>query len=137
MRAVLDPNVIISGLLAPGGAPANILRSWLEGRFELIASDQLLAELKRATQYPKLAERIPSEDVDELIALIRRTAQMTTDPADPPVTRSRDPHDDYIIALAAETRSAIVSGDRDLLTLSDALPVYSPVAFLALIDEAR
>ena len=137
MRAVLDPNVIISGLLAPSGTPANILRLWLDGGFEFVASEQLLAELRRATKYPKLAKRIPSEAVDELIALIRRTARMTTDPADPPVTRSRDAHDDYLIALAAGTRAAIVSGDRGLLSLSEEIPVYSPSAFLALIDEAR
>ena len=137
MRAVLDPNVIISGLLAPSGTPANILRLWLDGGFEFVASEQLLAELRRATRYPKLAKRIPSEDVDELIALIRRTAHMTADPADPPVTRSRDAHDDYLIALAATTRAAIVSGDGELLSLSEAIPVYSPSTFLALIDEAR
>ena len=137
MRAVLDPNVIISGLLAPAGTPANILRSWLEGRFEVIASDQLLAELRRATRYPKLAKRIPTTEVDDLIALIRRTAQMVADPADPPGTRSRDPNDDYLIALAADARAAIVSGDRDLLSLSEKIPVYSPAAFLALIHAAH
>ena len=62
---------------------------------------------------------------------------MTIDPGEPPVTRSRDPHDDYLISLAAHTRSAIVSGDQDLLSLSDALPVYSTAAFLSMIDQAR
>ena len=62
---------------------------------------------------------------------------MTTDPADPPVTRSRDAHDDYLIALAAGTRAAIVSGDRGLLSLSEELPVYPPSAFLELIAKAR
>lgn len=137
MRAVLDPNVIISGLLAPSGAPANILRLWLAGHFEFVASDHLVAELRRATQYPKLAKRIRFEDVDDLIALIRGNAHMTADPTGPPVTRSRDPHDDYLISLAAETRSAIVSGDRDLLSLSDEIPVYSPAAFLALMNDGH
>ena len=45
MRVVLDPNILISAMLSPSGAPARLLARWLAGDFELIASPQLLAEL--------------------------------------------------------------------------------------------
>ena len=137
MRAVLDPYVIISALLAPRGTPAKVLRGWLDGAFELVASDALLAELRRAMAYPKLRKRIEASEAQELIELIRREARMTDDPGDAPSTRSPDPGDDYLIALAEVTQAAIVSGDGHLLGLADELPVYSPAELLALLEEIR
>jgi hypothetical protein len=58
LRAVLDPNVLISALLAPAGTPAAILRAWSAGAFELVASPLLLAELERALAYPNLRASI-------------------------------------------------------------------------------
>jgi len=48
VRAVLDPNVVISGAISPRGAPAEVLRSLARGEFELVASQGLLDELQRA-----------------------------------------------------------------------------------------
>jgi predicted nucleic acid-binding protein len=48
VRAVLDPNVFISALLAPKGSPAHVFRGWVAGGFELVVSPPLLAELERA-----------------------------------------------------------------------------------------
>lgn len=135
MRAVLDPNVIISAVLAPRGTPAKVLRAWLDGAFELVASDALLAELDRALAYPKLRKRIEAAESQELIELLRREARMTDDPKDPPSTRSPDPGDDYLLALGAVAQAAIVSGDGHLLGLADELPIYSPAEFLALLEE--
>ena len=33
MKAVLDPNVVISALLSRTGAPAAVFRAWLEGEY--------------------------------------------------------------------------------------------------------
>ena len=45
IRAVVDPNVLIAAALAPNGPPADCLRAHADGRFELIVSELLLAEL--------------------------------------------------------------------------------------------
>jgi len=55
--------------------------------------------------------------------------------ADPPVP-SRDPDDDYLIALASAHRAALVSGDKELLALEGEIPVFSPRAFLDLLVGA-
>lgn len=135
MRAVLDPNVIISALLAAGGSPAKVLRAWLDGAYDLVASGRLLAELERALSYPKLRKRITRTEATELVDLLRRDAQMLDDPKGPPLVRSPDPGDDYLIALAAAARAVIVSGDGHLLSLAEHLPVYSPAAFLTLLED--
>ena len=133
MRAVVDPNVIISAALSPGGSPGRLFKSWLEGAFELVVSNKVLAELERALNYPKLAMRITQEEAIELLDLLERGGTTVEDPTAPPDVRSKDPDDDYLIALASSTQSVLVSGDSDLLELVGRIPVRSPAEFLAMI----
>jgi uncharacterized protein len=135
VRAVLDPNVIISALLSRRGSPARLLRAWLIGAFDLVVSEKLLAELERALSHPKLRERITSEEAAELVGLLRRHAELANDPARPRGIRSADPDDDYLIALAEDARAMLVSGDHHLLDLEAQLPVCSADEFLASIGE--
>lgn len=127
-RAVLDPNVLISALLSPSGSPAALVARWLAGEFELVVSEQLLAELRRALAYPKLRSRITAEEATAFADLLGRTATRVEDPATSP-RRSRDPGDDYLLALAEASAAILVTGDQDLFALADA-PVLSPAAFL-------
>ncbi len=129
MRAVLDPNVLISALVAPTGAPAALLRGWLDGEFELVVSEQLLAELRRALTYPKLRAHVTGEEAEAFIELLRGSGMMAHDPASPP-RLSRDPGDDYLLALARSNSAVLVSGDQDLRDAKDA-PVASPRSFMS------
>ena len=61
---------------------------------------------------------------------------MVEDPETQPGIPSSDPKDDYLIALAGTSRSVLVSGDGDLLELSEQIPVYSPREFLDLLQES-
>jgi uncharacterized protein len=135
LRAVLDPNVIISALLAPAGTPAAIVRAWSAGAFELIASPLLLAELKRALAYPKLRTRIHRDEASAIVDWLERSPTIVQDPDEPPPQASEDPGDDYLIALAAHEHAALVSGDRHLLELAAELPIFAPADFLALLDR--
>lgn len=135
MRAVLDPNIIISALLSPRGAPARVFKAWLAGVYDVVVSPFLLDELERALGYDKLRERITPSEVEELLVLLRTEAQSLGDPPDPPTVRSPDPGDDYLIALASASRSLLVSGDGDLLGLRPSVPAYSALAFLSLLEE--
>ncbi len=134
MRAVLDVNVIISALLSRSGSPAVVLRAWQDGQFELIVSPLLLAELARALAYPKLRRRIPAEEADAVLDWLRRAAAIARDPQGPPPIRSRDPGDDYLLALAAVEDALLVSGDEHLLSLQGESPIHSPASFLALLE---
>ena len=129
MRVVLDVNVLVSTLLSRAGAPGRLLALWLEGAFELVVSEELLAELGRALAYPKLREHSSPEDAAGFIALLRSTALMVAG-AERPDPISRDPGDDYLLALAKASASVLVSGDRDLLVLAPELPIQEPGALL-------
>jgi putative PIN family toxin of toxin-antitoxin system len=134
-RAVLDPNVLTSALLSPTGAPAALVARFLGGEFELIVSRQLLAELSRALAYPKLRARVTEEEASAFVDLLDRAATHIDDPTEAP-RRSRDPGDDYLLALAESSAAVLVTGDQDLLALAD-VPVRSPSSFVALLDPLR
>jgi putative PIN family toxin of toxin-antitoxin system len=133
VRAVLDPNVVISGAISSRGAPADVLRSLARGEFELIASRALLDELERALAYPKLRLHISEPDAADLVRWVADSASVVVDPDTDPLVHSRDPDDDYLIVLASAHRAALVSGDKDLLALEGEIPVFSPRAFLDLL----
>lgn len=134
MRAVLGPNILISALLAPAGAPALTLVAWRDGRFDLIVSPKLLDEFERALAYPKLRKRIPPEQAASALAWIASAATIVDD-AGNPAARSRDPDDDYLIALAHSERAALVSGDKHVLELQDQLPIFTAGGFLNWLEE--
>jgi putative PIN family toxin of toxin-antitoxin system len=134
VRAVLDVNVFISGVLAPEGTAAQLLLRWLHGEFELVISDELLAELARALTYPELRTRISEQATESLLNLLRRSTTVTAAPPSPAPATSRDPGDDYLVALAAATGSVLVSWDQDLLELTG-FPIQSPPQFLRALDE--
>lgn len=131
---MLDPNVLIAAILSREGTPSSLLRSWLDGGFELVVSDLLLDELERALAYPKLAARVAPADASAYTALLRARVVRAVDPG-VAEARSEDPDDDYLLALAEGTSSYLVTGDRHLLVLSDRLPVLTAVAFAALVSE--
>lgn len=137
VRAVLDPNVLVAAVLSRGGTPAALLRAWLDGAFELVVSPLLLDELERVLRYPKIAARVGPPEAGELMAMLRRQAELVADP-DPhsvggPVVSSPDPDDDYLIFLARVGTAVLVSGDSDLTGLAGRIPVYTPAAFRDLL----
>jgi len=78
---------------------------------------------------------VANDETKELLEVLARAGVVVRDPDLPPEVRSPDPDDDYLIALASVSRSVLVSGDADLLGLSDQIPVYSPSEFLAMIEN--
>ena len=123
------PNVLISAILASTGAPAALLRRWLDGEFELVVSERLLAELRRARSYPKLRSHVSGEQAEAFVELLRGAGFMARDAASPPRI-SRDPGDDYLLALARSNAAVLVSGDQDLLEVKDA-PIESARSFMS------
>jgi putative PIN family toxin of toxin-antitoxin system len=129
VRAVLDANILIAALLAPAGAPAQLVSRWVSGEFELVVSEALLAGLERALAYPKLRTRVREDEAAAFVTLLREGATLAAD-ARNPARRSTDPGDDYLLALAERERAVLVSGDRDLVALGDEFPIETARAFL-------
>ncbi len=115
IRVVVDPGVFVSALISPADSPpAQLLDAWVDDELEVVVSEGLLAELRRVVLRPKFRRWFSEREAGELLGRLERHATNAGDP--PPLPgATRDPDDDYLVALAGATRvEAIVSGDRDL-----------------------
>ena len=139
LRAVVDTNILVSGLVSPLGSPARIIHHWLQGDFLLLVSPVLLDELRRVLEYPRISNRLGWSPAERQRFLDRLTKLALLTPGTlslPGVTR--DPKDDPVVACAVEGRADyIVSGDRDLLALRiyQGVRIVTPCEFLALLEE--
>lgn len=134
-RAVLDPNVLVSALISPAGASAQLLVAVRAGAFELVTSPLLLAELSDVLGREKFRRYAPEAEVEAYVLLIRRESVVVDDP-EPTEPLGEDPDDEYLIALARAARvKALVSGDPHVLRLRDQIPALTPREFLELLEH--
>ena len=128
MRVVLDTNVLISGAFY-SGPPKRILQALIEGKFQTALSPEILSEYRRVGERFSLEH--PNPDFEKMLSLLV-TQALIVDAPELEKPLCRDPHDDKFIACAlAVNAEVIVSGDNDLLSLSDRLTitVMSPKEF--------
>lgn len=122
MLVVLDPNIFVSALVTPTGLARRVVQEGIGGRFEYAVCPILVGELEEVSMRPKIAGMVPPEANERFLTDVLGGARLEEDPVVTPV--SRDPKDDYLVALAvAVTADHLVTGDKDLLALED-LPVH-------------
>lgn len=118
MRAVIDTNVLVSGLFWHG-APHALLERVRAGTLTLITSPGLLAELEEVigrAKFDAILTRSTTSREDTLNELRQLAEVIEPPPLPQPVCR--DPDDDHALALAlAAQADLIVSGDKHLLGL--------------------
>jgi putative PIN family toxin of toxin-antitoxin system len=137
IRAVVDTSVLVSAFIGrPEAAPSQLVAAWRDRRFTLIASPQLLAELDEVLARPKFARWSDEGRGQAYAAAFAARAELHLDP--PAAAATRDPGDDYIVALARATAAdMIVSVDRDLLEAEAPDLVFcTPADLLAAIKRA-
>lgn len=118
LRVVLDTNVVLSALVFGGGTAGRLRLAWQQGEFVPLASTATAQELVRVLGYPKF--RLSPQEQDELLADYLPHTHAVRIPQPPPsVPACRDVMDLPFMQLAVAGRAQLlVSGDRDLLTLS-------------------
>ncbi len=138
MRAVLDTNVLLSGLLWRGPSYA-LLEQVRNGSVTFLSSPELLAELAGVLARPKFDAVLSRSNSsrEQMLVQVRMLAEVI-DP--PPLAQPvcRDPDDDAVLALArAAQADVIVSGDDDLLSLTsfESIPILNPAQALARVGD--
>ncbi len=115
MRVLLDTNVWVSAVIRPSGYPAQVITAWQGGRFDVVISSPLLAELTDVLNRPRILTRYPlvKEDASALLEVIVEQAIFTEVIQIVPLCR--DPRDDIVLATAmAGCATHIVSRDEDI-----------------------
>ncbi len=131
MRLVCDTNALIAGLLADGLC-RDIVKRRFHGR-ELFTSEALLAELNEKLRYKF---DVDPDGVPFLKTYRNRATILHAAPL--PASVCRDSDDDEVLAVAVTARGeAIVTGDKDLLTLKTyaGIPILSPRQLVELLDR--
>lgn len=126
---VLDTNVLLSGIAYPGSIPGKIVTAWRSGSIEVILSQYILDELQRVL--PRLNHRLgwSGGKIREFVDSLAFLADLV-DPVQPVEPLLRDGADQPILGtLLASKANYLVTGDKDLLALSDRYPVIKPADF--------
>ena len=134
MKAVVDTNVFVSAAL--GGGNALIVRdAFLEGRFELVTTPELLDELATVLVRPRFRDVIGKARMERILADVVGLATVVS-PAEP-LTVCRDPKDNALLeAAVAGGADVVVTGDADLLVLKqhDSIDIITLAAFVRLLE---
>jgi len=129
-KAVLDTNILISGILF-GGNPRQIFELVIQGKIDAYISPVIFTEFKELLIRPKFGithEKcfLISKEIENLFCFV--FSQVRVD------LIKDDPDDNIILecALAADCEY-IITGDSHLLTLKlfDKIKIVSPAMFIA------
>ena len=132
MRAVVDTNVFISGLMLSQSTPGRVIAAWRTGHFHLVLSEPILDEIGAVLSYPKIRKRLGwnNDTISRYLTLLRFEAEIA-DIQGVPAHVPRDAKDNMVLAtLLASEANCLVTGDLDLLTLAELHPICTPADFL-------
>jgi hypothetical protein len=126
IRVVLDTNVLVSGLLFPGGL-GWIVAAWKAGAVVPVFSRGTFNEFGKVLAYPKFSLTVQEIQVliedevlpyCEIVDIVEEIRGVCRDPADDP----------FLSCAVAAGADYIVSGDRDLLDLCSFrdIPIITP-----------
>ncbi len=140
LRIAIDTNLLIAALTKAGGASALIVKAWLDGEIEVVASEATLREAELVLGGGWLARITSWERVDRLLEDLR-TRSILVDPktriTDLPL---KDPGDLRMLEAALEGGARyVVTTDREFLSHRGYGPVefVTPREFWSTIDRRR
>ncbi len=115
LRVVVDPGVLLSALISPNGAPAELVRRWNAGEVQFVCSARLLDEFTTVGHRPKFRQWFSTREVDDIARLLAEAGEWRPDHGhDEP--DPADPKDGYLVALAANASAdCLTTGDTVLL----------------------
>lgn len=133
IRAVIDTNVSVSGLLFRG-IPRKVIDRGIAREFTWVMSPPLLEELERVLSYSKF--ELSSKEVEALTKPIFNTVEIVV-PRKQINVITRCPADNRVLECALTGKSSvIVTGDhRDLIAIKSfqGIKILTPKDFLALL----
>jgi putative PIN family toxin of toxin-antitoxin system len=139
LTVVLDTQIILRGASsATSSITAKIYAAWNAGRFTLLRSEPILAEVEDVLGRPEVLRKLRMTTIEAvaLIELLRRQSTLVTPGVR--ITRSRDPDDDkFLECAAAGGADYIVSGDADLLSLREVegIPIVDALTFWLVLTQ--
>ena len=134
MRIVIDTNVFVSGIFNKKSVPGKIIEAFFDAILEVVCSIEQLAELSNVLFYPKVYKTLQKNGWnEESISGYIKTISLAVELADISLVDAivpRDHKDNHILALLISSEADyLVTGDNDLLALSEEYSILSPKDF--------
>lgn len=139
IRACLDTNVLVSGLISPKGASHEVLSALRKRDFLLISSEAIQNELKKVLNYSKIKDsyNLNSDQIKRFLKLVDKYSHKSQGSLKIQAIEN-DPDDNKFLEAAIEGEADfIVTGDKHLLDLGEyeRIPIVIPRYFLEIIKE--
>jgi putative PIN family toxin of toxin-antitoxin system len=133
MKAVIDTNVLVSGLLNPNGAPGRIADSLRTGQLQPVIDDRILDEYVRVLRRPYFERYFTKTDRDHLIDYLTHNSEYTI--ATVRCGALPDPHDAPFLETALTASVPLVTGNLKHFpsSKSGGCRIYSPADFINLL----
>ncbi|MEW5691839.1 MAG: putative toxin-antitoxin system toxin component, PIN family [Candidatus Hydrogenedentota bacterium] len=131
VKAVVDTNIFISGLLNKKGIPRKIFLAFKDGKFELVISPQIFTEILKTLNKPELIPLILLDDCKEILIFLENFATFVY--PEKKVYVCRDMADNIMLECAVTGKvNYIVTGDNDLLDIQSfcKIPIVTAHKFL-------
>ncbi len=141
IRAVVDTNLFISGIFGKDSPAGRLQDLWINQKFELATSLEIMKEVSQVLCYPKIRQGFHPRDeiLKRFFRLVFRKAIMTKDT----YTTDRitdDPSDNKFLACALESGADfIISGDRHLRNLKQfhGIKIVDAKTFVEMIVQEK
>jgi len=141
IKAVLDTNVLVSGLISSKGSPAKIIDFWEDEKFSLITSKKIMEEVVRVLSYPKIRVKynLDKEKIKDFINGLTFFSEVCK-PQEKISVINDDPEDNKFLEAAVQANAGfVVSGDKHLLGLGEyeKIRIIKPNTFLSLLKRKQ
>lgn len=105
VKAVVDTNIWVSGLIATSETAAKLIDEWKTGKFGVVISEQQIVEIYEVLTRPKFLVKysITEKEVRVLVTSIKDKAERVTLKGG--IELCRDPDDNIIIETAIRGKS--------------------------------
>ena len=135
IAAVFDTNVVVSGVLSPEGTPGKLLDALLDGLFQPVVTDSILAEYEDVLRRPKFG--FPANKVHFLVDAIRSRAKYAPFSSEFNALDLPDPEDVIFMEAASSLHVPIVTGNLKHFPKKAVghIVILSPAAFLSRLRE--
>lgn len=128
LRVNLDTNILVSAIAYPGSIPGRIFSAWQSGQLDVVLSRYILDEMEKVL--PKFAQvKLSASGIRDLADSFMFRAEIV-EPNTVAEASLRDETDAPVLGtLLAARADYLITGDKDLLALSERYPIVTPAAF--------
>lgn len=138
-KVVLDANQIVSTVLKGQSKPAQILQLIKSDFVELLTTDNILAELERVLNYPKIVKRhkLTPAELLEFLEELRQFSHFTPGKLEIHAVKNDPTDDKYLVCAVEGNADFIISGDHHLkdLKIFRGIPIVDPATFLEYYEQ--